>query len=316
MIEIRLYLLILFIGLLLAGCAAPTPMATASLAPTTLPSDTPQPSLTSTQTNTPRPTFPPTLTPTITRTSTITPTAGPPRDGMTLVFSDEFEGSELDGAKWQRCYPWVVEGGCTNEGNHELEWYQADNVEVADGLLRLRADQSAISAPDGKEYPYTSGMVTSYQTFDSHYGYFEMRARMPKGRGLWPAFWLLPTTLEWPPEIDILEVLGHETNVVYTTLHYKLEGQPHLSQGQAYAGADFSADFHIFAADWKPGQVMWFVDGNPVFRITHNIPNQPMYLLANLAVGGDWPGAPSAETVFPSYFDIDYIRVYRDANLP
>ena len=300
-------------GLLLAGCAVPTPLAATPTA-TRAPSATTRPTATAnpTQTDTPIPTVPQRPT----GTAAQTPTAGPPRAGMTLIFSDEFEGDQLDSSKWQTCYPWMVGDGCTNGGNHELEWYQAENVEVADGLLRLRADQHPISAPDGKDYSYTSGMVSSYTLFDSTYGYYEMRAKMPVGRGMWPAFWLLPTTLEWPPEIDILEVLGHQTDRVYTTLHYKQEGFPHLSQGDSYNGPDFGTDFHIFGADWKPGEVTWYVDGNPVYRVTRNVPNQPMYLLANLAVGGDWPGAPTEETVFPNYFDIDYIRVYRDADLP
>lgn len=293
MIHNRPTLLISLVILVLAGCTA-VPTA----APTALP----------TATETPAPT------PTLTATSK--PTPQPPRAGMTLIFADEFEGTQLDPTKWQTCYPWVEEGGCTNGGNHELEWYQAENVEVANGLLRLRADQRKVSAPDGKEYPYTSGMVSSNTLFDTTYGYVEMRARMPVGRGLWPAFWLLPTTLEWPPEIDILEVLGHDTSVVYTTMHYKLKGSPHLSSGQSFRGPDFGADFHIFAADWKPGEVIWYVDGQQVFRVTKNVPSQPMYVIANLAVGGDWPGSPDGKTVFPSYFDIDYIRVFQDGSLP
>ncbi len=254
------------------------------------------------------PTYPPT------RTPTITSTPGPPRAAMELIFADEFDGTELDASKWMPCYPWD-DGGCTNSGNNELEWYLPGNVEVHDGMLRLRAEIEPVTSSDGKEYPYTSGMVSSYQRFDITYGYFEMRARMPAGRGLWPAFWTLPSTLEWPPEIDILEVLGQETEVVYTTLHYKQPGNPHLSIGQAYLAGDLSVDFHIYACDWKKDEIVWYVDGNPVFRVRNDIPQQPMYIIANLAVGGNWPGSPSQDTQFPAYFDIDYIRVYRDSGM-
>ncbi len=300
--------------LLLAGCAAPaalpTATPTATAAPTDTPTAAPSPTLTPTQTRTPMMTFPPTWTPRPTLSPTISPTPGPPRADMKLIFEDDFDAAALDASKWMPCYPWD-NGGCTNDGNHELEWYLPGNVEVNGGLLRLRADNSPVTAPDGRNFPYTSGMVSSFRRFEFTYGYVEMRAKMPRGKGMWPAFWLLPASEEWPPEIDILEVLGHQTDVVYTTLHYKLEGQPHLSIGQSYAGPDFAADFHIFAVNWRAGEIQWYVDGNPVFRVTNNVPAQPMYILANLAVGGDWPGSPNADTPFPGYYEIDYIRVYQ-----
>jgi beta-glucanase (GH16 family) len=319
--KLHLFFLIILLTALLCGCAnaaiAPTLTGTAEDPATVLPTatETAAPTQTPTRTQTPWPTFPPTWTPRPTLSPTISPTPGAPRAGMQLIFEDDFNASELDAAKWMPCYPWE-NGGCTNDGNHEMEWYLPGNVDLADGLLRLRADKQEVTAPDGRTFPYTSGMVSSFKRFDFTYGYIEMRAKMPAGKGMWPAFWLLPSTEEWPPEIDILEVLGHQTNVVYTTLHYKLEGQPHLSIGSSYESEDFAADFHIFAADWRPGEITWFVDGNPVYRVTNNIPAQPMYILANLAVGGDWPGAPDEETVFPGYYEIDWIRVFRNPNLP
>jgi beta-glucanase (GH16 family) len=141
-----------------------------------------------------------------------------------------------------------------------------------------------------------------------------MRARMPNGRGFWPAFWLLPQTREWPPEIDVLEVLGHDTATLYTTMHYKTEGSPHLSYGHStYTPFDLSRGFHTYAVDWEKDLVVWYFDGVEVFRVMSNVPAQPMYLIANLAVGGDWPGSPNEDTVFPGYLEIDYIRVYSDA---
>lgn len=242
----------------------------------------------------------------------MTVTPGPPRGGMQLVFADEFNASKLDTTVWNTCYPWDKQG-CTNAGNHELEWYLPDEVLVENGLLRLRGRPWPVSGSDGNSYPYTAGMVSSHDKFSLTYGYIEMRAKMPKGKGFWPAFWLLPQSREWPPEIDILEVLGDDTTTLYTTQHYKTAESPHLSNGHpTYTVVDLSQDFHSYAVDWQKDLVVWYFDGREVFRVMSNVTAQPMYLIANLAVGGDWPGSPDKDTVFPGYFEIDYIHVYTD----
>ena len=237
---------------------------------------------------------------------------------MALIFADEFNVPALDSSRWSPCYPWDSnprdDQGCTDSGN--LKKMVLPAVLVEDGLLRLRARENAVSGSDGKPYPYTSGMVSSHDKFTTTYGYFEMRAKMPKGKGLWPAFWLLPNNREWPPEIDILEVICDYTQYYYTTLHYKTAGNPHLGQGiSVEANADLSAGFHTYAVDWQPGVVTWYFDGKQVYQLKENVPAQPMYIIANLAVGGNWPGHPP-DTVFPAYFEIDYIRVYREPGMP
>jgi beta-glucanase (GH16 family) len=225
-----------------------------------------------------------------------------------LVFSDEFEGEELDLTKWHTCYPWVEDGGCTNSGNHELEWYQPDEVLVANGLLRLRAQDRSVK----EGFPYTSGMVTTHQKFSFQYGYVEARFKVPAGQGLWPALWLLPEDEHWPPEIDVLEVLGHQTSTIYTTLHYTTDGTNHYSSGSSWKGPDFSTEFHTIGLLWEPHLIAWTIDGIERYAVTENIPDEPFYLLANLAAGGDWPGSPNTSTVFPGYYEIDYIRVYEN----
>jgi len=236
----------------------------------------------------------------------------PDAPGWKLVFSDEFSGTELDPTQWNTCYPWTeADGGCTNAGNNELEWYQPEAVSVSGGSLHLKAEKRSVR--DG--FPYTSGMVTSHEKFAFQYGYVETRLKVPAGQGIWPAVWLLPEAVKWPPEIDILEVLGHKPHEVHTTIHYTTDGKDHLSQGSSYSGPDFSADFHTFGLLWEPDIVIWYVDGVERFAVERegpNIPQEPFYLLANLAVGGNWPGAPDETTVFPSEMLIDYIRVYRN----
>lgn len=240
-----------------------------------------------------------------------------------LLFADEFDGAALDSSRWVTCYWWDT-GGCTNKGNQELEWYQPENVIVGDGMLTLRALDKPIAAPDGETYPYTSGMVTSGRVvadtatparFVFQYGYVEMRARVPRGKGLWPAFWLLPANHSSKPEIDVMEILGSDPSTVHMTIHYLDENGGRDNSGESWTGPDFSEGWHTFAVDWRPDAVIWYVDGVERYRYTdaQHISHTPMYLLANLAVGGDWPGSPDAGTPFPSDFVVDYIRVWRQA---
>ena len=223
--------------------------------------------------------------------------------GWRLTFCDEFEGSALDTQKWNPNDPWG------RERNHELQAYVKDAFEVRDGILRINADKHQ-AFYSGKQRAYTSGMMTTQGKFSQQYGRFEIRCRVPKGKGMWPAFWLLPEPLDWPPEIDVLEVLGHQPNKVYMTHHFRDGQKKHGSHGGSWRGPDFSAQFHQFAVEWSPKAIVWFVDGVERFRSEDSIPQGKMYMLVNLAVGGDWPGAPDEKTPLPAAFEVDYIRVY------
>jgi hypothetical protein len=154
-------------------------------------------------------------------------------------------------------------------------------------------------------YRYASGLITSQPSFTQTYGYFEMRAKLPRGKGVWPAFWLLPADLSWPPEIDVMESVG-DPSKIYVTLHSnaaKAEGT------EVQVSPD---DFHTYAVSWTRDQVIWFVDGREVKRMpTPADMHKPMYMLANIALGGDWAGQPDASTPFPARMTIDYIRAYR-----
>ena len=250
---------------------------------------------------------------------------GHPKDDSNweLVFSDEFDGNSLDLSKWNTTYYY---GARTNSFNNEAQYYQDDAFELKDGILSIVGEKQDVEAfesvdryllsEQGKDlsFDYTSGLLSGHDKFAFTNGYMEISAKVPAGQGLWPAFWMLPSSGEWPPEIDIMEILGDETDTAYQTLHYQDPSQDsgRGKEGGYFSGIDFSEGFHTFAAEWNSDSITWYIDDREVFTVENNIPNQPMYLLANLAIGGDWPGLPDAETFERSTFDIDYIRVYQN----
>jgi beta-glucanase (GH16 family) len=230
--------------------------------------------------------------------------ATPESRGYKLAWSDDFDGPALDTAKWHTSYaPKVHPLGC----NNEKQSYAPENVIVRDGQLVLRAERR-----QREGMPFTSGMVASHDKFSQRYGRFEARMQLPRGRGLWPAFWLLPVTMKWPPEIDIMEHKGRILNRVWMTLHLPQAGtwRP-KSTGGEWAGPDFTAGMHTFAVEWEPDSMRWFVDGVQRHETRQPTPDLPMYLILNLAVGGDWDGPPDATTLFPAEMRVDWVRVYR-----
>jgi hypothetical protein len=129
------------------------------------------------------------------------------------------------------------------------------------------------------------------------------------GKGLWPALWMLPSSGSWPPELDIVEVIGHQPNVAYMNVHWGVWPDK-KNKGALYIGPDFSAGYHVFALEWNEEELVWLIDGQERFRTKAYVPHEPFYLILNTAVGGDWPGSPNSATVFPQYHEIDYVRVY------
>jgi beta-glucanase (GH16 family) len=243
-----------------------------------------------------------------------------------LVWADEFNGSSLDTSKWGH----QVGTGCPNLcgwGNNELQYYRPENVTVSGGRLRIAAKQESFGG-----MPYTSGRIWTAGLADWAYGRFEVRAKLPKGQGLWPAIWMLPTDYVYggwaaSGEIDIMELVGHEPNRVHGTLHY---GEPYpnnTSSGASYAlpSGDFSDAFHTFAIEWEPTEIRWFVDGVQYATQSswwssggpYPAPfDQPFHLLLNVAVGGNWPGSPNGSTSFPQVMEVDWVRVYQDLGAP
>lgn len=248
--------------------------------------------------------------------------AAPPEgQGWQPVFSEEFSQSRLDTRVWTQCY-WWDDDGCTNLSNNELQWYQPANISVVDGHLRLTAKPQRIAGHEGRIFPYTSGLVTTGRYYSERsrpdrfsftYGYVEVRAKPPSGQGLWSAVWMLPSDHESEPEIDIMEVLGHRPGALEMHFHCGYGDCAGRSFGGEAITTDLSADWRVYGLEWSPTEIVWYLDGVPRWRFADvaAIPNEPMYLLINLAVGGNWPGNPDASTQFPAHFDVDYVRVWQ-----
>ena len=249
-------------------------------------------------------------------------TSGLKAQNWELVWSDEFEETELDETKWSYQYGTGASEGLSGWGNAELQYYtdREQNVFVQDGKLHIVAREESHGGMD-----YTSARIRTIDQGDWRYGRFEVRAQLPKGQGLWPAIWMMPTDAVyggWPAsgEIDIMELVGHEPDVIHGTIHY---GPPHTYSGGSYTRAtgDFSEDFHTFAIEWEYGEIRWYVDDvhyhteTTWFSQGHSFPapfEQRFHFLLNVAVGGHWPGSPDHTTVFPQQMVIDYVRVYQD----
>ena len=238
----------------------------------------------------------------------------------TLVWSDEFnqpDGSAPDPAKW------TYDLGAGGWGNNEPEYYtsRTNNVRIENGHLIIEAQRESYHGSD-----YTSARLKTQGKASWIYGRFEARMKVPRGQGMWPAFWMLGTnipTAPWPNcgEIDIMENIGKkELALVHGTVHgpgYAGPGGIHeqysLPDGGAYAD-----DFHVYAVEWSTNQIKWFVDGHEYFSVTPaSLPKdakwvftQPQFILLNLAVGGNWPGYPDGTTTFPQRLTVDYVRVY------
>lgn len=234
-----------------------------------------------------------------------------------LVWSDEFEGMELDTTKWS----YQIGDGCDINlcgwGNNELQWYQSSNVEVNNGTLKIAAKLE--QAGDSK---YTSGRILTKGKADFTYGRFEASIKLPSGRGIWPAFWMLPTDEvygSWPQsgEIDIVELFGKESSVIAGTVHYgplppnnQLRGNEiRINEGT------FSDEFHEYAIEWEPGVIRWYLDGYQYSSQNSGQVrpwpfDQNFHFLLNVAVGGNPVLPPDGSTRFPSVMEVDYVRVY------
>ncbi len=250
--------------------------------------------------------------------------------GWSLVWSDEFSqpnGSPPDPAKW------VYDLGGGGWGNNELQTYtsRTNNCRIENGCLVIEAAKEAFTGTDGISRDYTSARLKTKGRAAWTYGRIEARLKVPRGQGMWPAFWTLGTSIDsvgWPRcgEIDIMENIGAKPSVLHGTIH-----GPGYSGGGGISGtftlpdgAAFADGFHVFAVEWKTNSIEWHVDGQPYSSVTPaKLPGgkewvftQPQFVLLNLAVGGNWPGKPDASTTFPQRLIVDYVRVFALSNAP
>lgn len=234
-----------------------------------------------------------------------------------LVFNDEFEGQGLNTRLWNYnlWFPGAI--------NKEQQLYRAENVRVSDGKLVITANKETVNtgwAGDNPQrpasLPYTSGLIQTRGKFEGSYGVYEARIKLPAGRGYFPAFWLKaypPAPGQSPPEIDIVENLGHESRV-YMSYHYNKDGKPAHSGGN-WKAEDVSNEFHTYTVQWSPESIRWFVDGverRAAFTDASSIDKGPMFILLNLAIGSGWSGLPDEKTVFPQSMEVDYVRVWTE----
>jgi beta-glucanase (GH16 family) len=234
-----------------------------------------------------------------------------------LVWSDEFSGNQLDNTKWTPQIGNGCEIGNCGWGNNELQYYRAENAIVSNGTLKIVARQERVD-----RWNYTSARLRSLQKGDFKYGRMEARMKMPIGRGIWPAFWMLNTDDQrWPQggEIDIMEYLGHEPDIIHGTVHFgpAWPNNRSLTGNFKKISGDYSQDFHVYAVEWESNEIRWYIDDVLYVTIKRNqLSPHPwpfdsrFHLILNMAVGGNWPGNPNSSTVFPQNFEIDYVRVY------
>ena len=268
----------------------------------------------------------------------VDPDDGSKKDGYTLVWRDEFDGTALDENKWG--YQLGVQdqyGSSTGPifwGNDELQYYTKDAVTVKDGSLVITATKTAM--PDGRSY--SSARILTRDKASWTYGYFEARMKTPTGNGMWPAFWMLPQPTDksnsnnlygsWPAsgEIDIMEAKGRLRNVIDTTLHYGGAWYEHEMSGGSTTLSSDTDEWHTYAVEWTSDRISWYIDGKFTYFVTksmwwsqdrenrgQSMPfDQPFYILLNLAVGGQYDGGISPDDSFTSAsMYVDYVRVYK-----
>jgi len=244
------------------------------------------------------------------------------------VWSDEFEGpagATFDSTKW------VAETGGEGWGNKEREFYTArtENVSLdGSGRLVITAREEPANTDRKCWYGtcrYTSARLKTKGKFEQAYGRFEARIRIPRGQGIWPAFWMLGNNIDqvgWPKsgEIDIMENIGREPSMVHGTIHGPgYSGANGIGGGFSLPASSFADDYHVFAVEWSSTVIIWFADNHVYRQISvSDLPSgatwafdHPFFLLLNVAVGGEWPGEPDGSLVMPQQMLVDYVRVYK-----
>ncbi|MBC3842787.1 glycoside hydrolase family 16 protein [Streptacidiphilus sp. 4-A2] len=303
-------------AVLLTGACGATPSGPAPNLPDALPSasvgaHTQHPATTPPASHSPAASAPTPLPASVLRNAPTT--AGP----WQLVFADDFDGSQLNTDDWVTCYDWN-DNGCTNAGHRELEWYLPEQVSLSGGALLLSAREQPTYGSDGKLHPWVSGMVSTGRSYwdgtpqyTLTYGYIAAAIQVPAQQGMFPSFWLMPSaSRSTPPEIDIMEGI-QSTDTMQMTLHWRdpATGQDTHS-AERYGPVDYPSGYHVFAVDWEPNAITWYIDGIARYRVTDtaHIPRVPMEILLNLAVG--FPNSPPAD-VHSAQMKVDWVRAWQ-----
>ena len=238
------------------------------------------------------------------------PQTAPPN--WQLAWSDEFDEATLDPTKWV-----VDTGDSFGTDQQDYDTGRPNNIDITGGNLVITAQQESYMGSS-----YTSGRIETNGNFSQSYGRFEARIQLPKGQGMWPAFWLLGdnyATVGWPAcgEIDIMELRGATPATVLGSIHGP--GGDSYSEGfNLSGGATFADGFHVFALEWVPGEIRWYVDDNLYeTQAADMLPasqtwvfDHPFFIILDLAVGGTFGGPTSSATTFPQTMMVDYVRVY------
>jgi beta-glucanase (GH16 family) len=247
-------------------------------------------------------------------------TAAAPTAAPVLLAADEFDGPAGSAPN-----PgiWRYDLGAGGWGNAELQTYTDSRRNAAlDGAGNL-----VITAQREADGSYSSARLKTESTYSAQYGRIEARIRIPRGQGIWPAFWMLGADIAqvgWPAcgEIDVMENVGYEPGIVHGTVHGPgYSGAQGISAAYQHpSGAAFADDFHVYGVDWRPGSITWTVDGVAYRTVTRAdvgsdpwVFDKPFFVILNVAVGGTWPGSPDATTRFPQQMIVDWLRVYQNA---
>lgn len=230
-----------------------------------------------------------------------------------LVWEENFDGKKLNETVWN----FELGDGCPNLcgwGNNEKQIYTKENHTISDGKLIIHAKKEGAK--------YTSTKITTKEKKEFQYGRIEVRAKLPVGQGIWPAFWMLGSnisTVGWPQcgEIDILEYIGKEPDMVFTSLHTQ-DSHGNTINTKKTTFQDIEEGFHVFAIDWTKDKIEFFVDDKSVYTFSPEAKNentwpfnQPFYIIVNVAIGGNFGGPEINDSIFPQQFELDYIKVYQ-----
>lgn len=228
-----------------------------------------------------------------------------------LVWSDDFNGASLDTLSWNYDTgdKWY---------NNELQAYSKNNVYLENGNLVIEAKRENLLTKS-----YTSGRINSSGKRHFTYGIFEARMKFPKGKGFWPAFWLWPESynVNSYKEIDIMEAIGDLPRTIFSTCWMGPESNLKMISKEFNMAVNYDEDYHIYSAEWTPGEIAFAVDGEIFHRCKSsdsslwgfdNLSEAKFHIILNLAVGGDWPGSPTTSTIFPSKMYVDWVKVYQN----